>query len=225
MYKTVADDGFSVMSRQTGLYRSIADETLLPLQHVDRALALWFEESSQTPLMSKFTGVSVSATAALPVEDLQRLRRSRLDYWAEVAASLPQVEGEPFQASLIARMDSEIDLFDRGDVRHTQPLQVLALVRDGAEVTGTLHYDDAFDRKPDPALATMTHEALYAMQPQVHAEILNKLRRKVAAGDSEEDLATLWKAVDSEVAAGFAQVHVERPPQSGGLMSFILDLW
>ena len=42
MYKTLADDGFSVMSRQTGLYRSIADETLLPLQHVDRALALRF---------------------------------------------------------------------------------------------------------------------------------------------------------------------------------------
>ena len=149
---------------------------------------------------------------ALPVEDLQRLRRSCLDYWAGVAVSLPRVEGEPFQASLIARMDSELNLFDRGEIRHTRPLQVLALVRDSAEVTGTVHYEDAFVQKPDPAPATMTHEAFYAMQPQVHAEILNKLRRKLGAGDSQEDLATLWKGVDSEVAVGFAQVHVVRPP-------------
>ena len=175
-YKTLADDGFPVMSRQTGLYRSIADETLSPLQHVDQALALQFEESLQTSLMSNFTGASVLATAALPVEDLQCQQRSGLDYWVGVAATLPRVEGEPFHASLIPRMDIELDLFDRGEIRHTRPLQVLALVRDSAEVTGTLHYDDAFVRKPDPALATMAHEALYAMQPQVHAEILNNGR-------------------------------------------------
>ena len=42
-YKSLARHGFSLVSRQTGLYRSIEDETLPPLAHVQEALLLRFD--------------------------------------------------------------------------------------------------------------------------------------------------------------------------------------
>ena len=47
----VQENGVSLMLQQSGLYRSIADESLTPLWHVAEALKLRFDESSRSHIL------------------------------------------------------------------------------------------------------------------------------------------------------------------------------
>ena len=94
---------------------------------------------------------AIEAYTASSVPAAQRARRQAMDHWRSRAAALPPHDpSEPFHSALVEEMDHDVDLFDRGDARVRAPLEVLDLVRSGAEVTGVIVYDQAFARKADP---------------------------------------------------------------------------
>ena len=70
----------------------------------------------------------------------------------------------------------ELNLFDRGDARFQEPLEVIAVVRGGAEVTGVVAYDQAFARKAHPGPAPIPFDHLYTKQPAYRRSVKNQLR-------------------------------------------------
>ena len=115
------------------------------------------------------------------------------------------MEDEPFHSRLVEAMDGAIDLFDRGPMRHSVPLQVLQLVRCGAELTGTVAYDDALRRSMPAAPEALPLARLYASQPHNEATIIVKLRKA-----DRQDVEALWAVAGKEAAQGFAPLHLRR---------------
>ena len=64
-YRTVQEQGFATDARQKGIWRSIGDESLAPLAHLQEAMALPLGEDDRTSGMSSFTAQAIEATAAL----------------------------------------------------------------------------------------------------------------------------------------------------------------
>ena len=120
-YRAVQEQGFATDARQKGIWRSIGDESLAPLAHLQEAMALPLGEGDRTSVMSSFMARPIEEAAALPLGELQRARRERIDHWAHVAAELPHAEDEPFHSRPVKAMDEAIDLFDRGPMRHSAP--------------------------------------------------------------------------------------------------------
>ena len=58
-------------------YRSIADEDLEPLQHLQRSLAL--QSQGPVPLMSRHAAAAIAATHGMSLEQMRRERRARMD--------------------------------------------------------------------------------------------------------------------------------------------------
>ena len=74
----------------------------------------------------------------------------------------PHDPSEPFHSALVEEMDRDLGLFDRGAPRFQEPLEVLVVVRDGAEVTGVVAYEQAFARKANPGPDPIPLENLYS---------------------------------------------------------------
>ena len=105
----------------------------------------------------------------------------------------------------------ELNLFDRGDARFQEPLEVIAVVRGGAEVTGVVAYDQACGRKADPGPALVPLDCLYAEQPAYRRSVENQLRSY-----TREEQLLLWTALEKEVAEGFGALHLSLPPADPG---------
>jgi hypothetical protein len=110
-YCTLRRDGFSASTPQRGLYRSIEDESLRPLAHLDAALQLRFDDAAASSIMSTHTAAAITASSCLDVPTLQRHRRRQIEYWTRIAKGLVHRADEPFHAGLVDAMDRELDLF------------------------------------------------------------------------------------------------------------------
>ena len=85
---------------------------------------------------------AIEAYTSSSMPDAQRARRQAIDHWRSRAAALPAHDpSKPFDSALVDEMHRDHDLFDRGDERLHVPLDVLILVRSGAEVTGVVAYN------------------------------------------------------------------------------------
>ena len=104
-------------------------------------------------------------------------------------------------------MDKELDLFDRGDARFWEPLEVIAVVQGGTEVTSVVAYGHTFARMADPSPAPIPLDRLYAQQPAWRRSVENQLRSY-----TREEQLLLWAALEKEVAEGFGEVHLSLPP-------------
>ena len=78
-YKSLARDGCSLVSRQTGLYRSIEDESLGPLDHVSEALRLRFEDAVCAQPIPAYNMQAIEAYTSVSVREAQRQRRQAID--------------------------------------------------------------------------------------------------------------------------------------------------
>ena len=164
-YKSLAQHGCSLVSRQTGLYRSIGDESLSPLDHVQEALLLRFDGGTRSQPVPAYNRQAIEQYTSVSIADAQHARRQAIARWRARAEALPAHDpSEPFHSALVEEMDFDLDLFDRGDERFRVPLEVLHLVRSGAEVTGVVAYDQAFARKPDPGEPPVLLQHLFSQQ-------------------------------------------------------------
>ena len=88
-YRTLQQHGTQWDSRQRGLFRSIADESLSPPDHLRQALGLrlWNTEASQVvpPFVRRAT---LSYSPSSPAE-LRRHRQQAIAYWGERSRALP----------------------------------------------------------------------------------------------------------------------------------------
>ena len=85
---------------------------------------------------------AIEANTSCYVPEAQRARRQAMDHWRARAAVLPPHDPlEPFHSAWVKEMDKELELFDRADAQFREPLEVLAVVRNGAEVTGVVADD------------------------------------------------------------------------------------
>ena len=73
-------------------------------------------------------------------------------------------------------MDRELDLLDRGPVRFEVPLEVLDLVRSGAEVTGVVAYDQVFERKANPGPPPVPLAHLFGQQDAYRQTVERQLQ-------------------------------------------------
>ena len=92
-------------------------------------------------------------------------------------------------------------------VRFREPLEVLDPVRNGAEMTGVVAYDQALARKANPGEAPVPLEHLYSQQPAYRRTVENQLRRY-----KRSDHLLLWMAMGKEITEGFGEVHLSLPP-------------
>lgn len=104
--------------------------------------------------------------APLSVAMTRQRRRAAIRYWEKRARHLDRLAVEPFHMALVEEMDKALDLFRRGDWRFSEPLEVAALVRDGARVAGHLAHEQALARKPDPDPEPWPMGRLAAFQTQ-----------------------------------------------------------
>ena len=99
-----------------------------------------------------------------------------------------------------------MDLFDRGDERFHVTLDVLDLVRSGAEVTGVVSYDQAFARKPEPGEAPVPLQHLFSKQEVYRRSVDRQLR-----GYKQANRRLLWTSLEKEPSQGFGGVHLALP--------------
>ena len=176
-YRSLAQHGCSLVSRQTGLYRSIGDESLSPLDHVQEALRLRFDGGTRSQPVPAYNMQAIERYTSASIADAQHARRQAIARWRARAEALPAHDpSEPFHSALVEEMDFDLDLFDRGDERFRVPLDVLDLVRSGAEVTGVIAYDQAFARKPDPGGAPVPMQHLFSQQEAYRRSVEKQLR-------------------------------------------------
>ena len=98
-------------------------------------------ESQPTPAYN-MQAIEAYTAASIPDAQPRPAQRRAIDHWRSRAKALPAPDpSEPFNSALVEDMDHDLDLFDRGDERFRVPLDVLDLVRSGAEVTGVIAYD------------------------------------------------------------------------------------
>ena len=103
-------------------------------------------------------------------------------------------------------MDRELDLLDRGPARFDVPLEVLDLVRSGAEVTGVVAYDQVFERKANPGPPPVPLAHLFGQQDAYRRTVERQLRSY-----TRDDQVLLWSALEKEVSQGFGVVHLTLP--------------
>ena len=149
-------------------------------------------------------------TTSIP--EAQRTGRQAMNHWRLRAAALPPHDPfEPFHSALVEEMDRDLDLFDRGDERFRVPLDVLDLVRSGAEVTGVIAYDQAFAWKADPGPSLIPLKRLFAQQDPCRRSVENQLRAY-----KRDERLLFWSSLDKEVSQGFGEVHLSRlAPEPG----------
>ena len=126
---------------------------------------------------------------------------------ARAAALPPHDPSNPFHSALVEEIDWDLDLFDRGAATFHEPLEVLAVIRDGAELTGVVANDQAFARQANPGPKPVPLKHLYAQQPAYHHTVENQVRTYTR---SEQLLP--WDALEKEIAEGFGEVHLSLPP-------------
>ena len=73
------------------------------------------------------------------------------------------------------------------------------LVRNKAEATGVVAYDQAFARKAIPGPDPVPLDCLYAQQPAYRRSVENQLRSY-----RREEQFLLWDALEKEAAVGFS---------------------
>ena len=79
-YRSLARDGCSLVLRQTGLYRSIEDESPAPLDHVTEALCLRFEDAACSQPIPAYNMQAIEVYTAVSIPEAQRVRRQAIDY-------------------------------------------------------------------------------------------------------------------------------------------------
>ena len=207
MYRSVQQHGYSEVARQLGLYTSIDDETLAPLDHLAAATTVDISGPGNCPLMSQVVEDTVREVAPLSIAITRQRRRDAILYWEQRARELERGSDEPFHLRLVEEMDRDLDLFRRGGRRFSEPLEVAVLVRSGAHVIGSVAYDQAFARKPGPLPEPWSLQRLADFQSQNLATILRQLR-----GSDMGERHSIWESVHTEVSQGFGMVHLSRPP-------------
>ena len=70
----MARDGCSLVARQTGLYRSIEDESLSPLDHLQEAMRLQFDDAARSQPIPAYNMPAIEAYTASSIPDAQRAR-------------------------------------------------------------------------------------------------------------------------------------------------------
>ena len=208
IYQTLGVHGGPSEAPQRGLYRSIGDETLSPVEHLQQALGLRLRGGRGAVEIPPYVCEAIRASTDMGVPALQAHRRREIRRWGEIAASLPRRHDEPFHAALVEVMDHELDLLARGPSRFTQVADPIRVARQGAAVVGVVEYPHVFGAHPKPPGPPAPLQALYAVQAGVHARILGKIART-----SKADREVLWASLEKEVEQGFGRVHVEHPPQ------------
>ena len=123
MYRTLESHGCSSVARQKGLYRSIEDETLLPQEHLHRALQLQLAGGPSSVVVLDVAVRAINAYSSSSVPELVGRRRRAIRYWSAKAKQLPRCYDEPFHTALVEGMDDKLDLFDRGPGRAGVPLE------------------------------------------------------------------------------------------------------
>ena len=71
-HKSLALHGCSLVSRQTGLYRSIEDESLSPLDHVQEALRLRFDDVTQSQPIPAYNMQAIEEYTSASIADAQQ---------------------------------------------------------------------------------------------------------------------------------------------------------
>ena len=133
-------------------------------------MRLRFDDAARSHPIPAYNMQAIEAYTAASIPDAQRARRQATNHWRSRAEALPAHDpSEPFNPALVEEMDRDLDLFDRGDERFHVPLDVLDLVRSGAEVTGVIAYDQAFARKPDPGQPPLPLKHLFSRDAYCHS--------------------------------------------------------
>ena len=73
--QSLSRDGRSLVSRQTGLYRSIEDESLSPLAHLQEALRLRFDDAASSQPIPAYNRQVIEAYTTVSIPDAQRARQ------------------------------------------------------------------------------------------------------------------------------------------------------
>ena len=175
IYQTLGVHGGPSEAPQRGLYRSIGDETLSPVEHLQQALELRLRGARGSVEIPPYVCEAIRASTDMGVPALQAHRRREIRRWGEIAASLPRRHDEPFHAALVEVMDHELDLLARGPSRFTQVADPIRVARQGAAVVGVVEYPHVFGAHPKPPGPPAPLHALYAMQAGVHARVLGKV--------------------------------------------------
>ena len=122
-------------------------------QALEQALRLRVDKDVERPPLSLVAEQTAHSALSMPLADWQRHRRMIIDKWRR-HGKMPHCRAdEPFHSALIAQMDLELDIFDRGDawLREPlivfEPLVVFQVVGQSAELTGVIAYDQAVPRR------------------------------------------------------------------------------
>ena len=95
-------------------------------------------------LLAGYSQKAIEFSTSRSIPELQCTRLAVVDHRRAGAAALPQDPSEPFHSALVEEMDRDLDRFNGGPERFSEPLQVLRLACKGAEVRGAISYDQAF---------------------------------------------------------------------------------
>ena len=91
------------------------------------------------------------------------------------------------------------------------PLDVLDLVRSGAEVTAFIAYDQAFARKRDPGEPPVPLQHLFSQQKAYRRSVERQLRGYKCA-----ERLLLSSSLEKELSEGFGGVHLSLPAPEPG---------
>ena len=205
-YRTLQQHGTQWVSRQRGLFRSIADESLSPPDHLRQALGLRLRNTEASQGVPPYVRRATLDYSSSSLEDLRRHCPQAIAYWGARSRALPYRDDAPFHAALVQEMDHHLDLFGRGPLRFRGPLDGVQVAVDGARVVGSVAYDHVFARHATAPPAPESLQTLFGRQEVVHRDVLASLSRSRGA-----DRAILWESAVKEVSQGFAVAHVGRP--------------
>ena len=198
-YRTLQQHGTQWDSRQRGLFRSIADESLSPPDHLQQALGLRLRNTEASQVVPPYVRRATLDYSSSSLEDLRRHRQQAIAYWGARSRGLPCREDAPFHAALVQEMDHRYDLFGRGPQRFREPLDGVQVAVDGARVVGPVAYDHVFARHTTVPPAPESLQTLFGRQEVVHGKVLASLSRSRGT-----NRAILWESACKEVSQGFA---------------------